>query len=78
MTLKLRAAALSALLITLSCGGPTFAQKQGGILKMYVWDNPPSMSMLDGVNPIAQRTTMGVFNNLIIFDQHVKQNSLQA
>jgi peptide/nickel transport system substrate-binding protein len=45
---------------------------------MYVWDNPPSMSMLDGLNPIGQRTTMGVFNNLVMFDQHVKQNSLQS
>jgi peptide/nickel transport system substrate-binding protein len=45
---------------------------------MYIWDNPPSMSMLDGVNPIGQRTMMGVFNNLIMFDQQVKQNSLQS
>jgi peptide/nickel transport system substrate-binding protein len=36
------------------------------------------MSMLDGGNPVTQRVTMGVFNNLIIFDQHVKQNSLQS
>jgi peptide/nickel transport system substrate-binding protein len=36
------------------------------------------MSMLDGANPIGQRTTMGVFNNLIMFDQHVKQNSLES
>jgi len=36
------------------------------------------MSMLDGVNPLAQRTMMGVFNNLVMFDQHVKQNSLQS
>jgi peptide/nickel transport system substrate-binding protein len=34
--------------------------------------------MLDGVNPIGQRTTMGVFNNLVMFDQHVKQSSLQS
>ena len=72
------AAAVSALLIAMSAGGTAFAQKPGGVLKMYIWDNPPSMSMLDGVNPIGQRTTMGVFNNLIMFDQHVKQNSLQS
>jgi peptide/nickel transport system substrate-binding protein len=77
--LKLRAAAAaSALLISISGGGAAFAQKPGGIVKMYVWDNPPSMSMLDGPNPIGQRTTMGVFNNLVMFDQHVKQNSLQS
>jgi len=71
-------AATSALLIATSGGGTAFAQKPGGILKMYIWDNPPSMSMLDGVNPLAQRATMGVFNNLIMFDQHVKQSSLES
>ena len=79
MTPKLcTAVAASALLILISGGGAVFAQKPGGILKMYVWDNPPSMSMLDGVNPIGQRTTMGVFNNLIMFNQHVAQSSLQS
>ena len=31
---------------------------------MYVWDNPPSMSMLEGGNVIGQRTTMvsSIFN----------------
>jgi peptide/nickel transport system substrate-binding protein len=68
----------SALLITISGGGAALAQKPGGILKMYIWDNPPSVSMLEGANPIAQRATMGVFNNLIMFDQHVAQSSLQS
>src|SRR3974377_345995 len=78
LNLRAAAAATSALLISISGGGGGFAQKPGGILKMYVWDNPPSMSMLDGVNPLAARTTMGVFNNLVMFDQHVKQSSLQS
>jgi peptide/nickel transport system substrate-binding protein len=68
----------TSLLVALFAAGPTFAQKQGGILKMYSLDSPPSMSMLDGPNPTAQRTTMGVFNNLVMFDQHVKQNNLQS
>ncbi len=71
-------AVATSLLVALFAAGPTFAQKQGGILKMYSLDSPPSMSMLDGPNPTAQRTTMGVFNNLVMFDQHVKQNSLQS
>ena len=79
MMLNPRAAvAASALLIAISGSGAAFAQKQGGVLKMYVWDNPPSVSMLDGVNPIGQRVTMGVFNNLVMFDQHVKQNSANS
>jgi peptide/nickel transport system substrate-binding protein len=79
MMLNLRAAvAASALLISISADGAAVAQKSGGVLKVYVWGHPPSMSMLDGVNPIGQRTTMGVFNNLVMFDQYVKQNSLQS
>ena len=77
MTLNLRAATTIALVIAMS-GGTASAQKSGGVLKIYVWDNPPSMSMLDGGNPIVQRTTMEVFNNLVMFDQHVKQSSLES
>jgi peptide/nickel transport system substrate-binding protein len=74
-----RAFVIIAVLLAASItSGPAAPQKPGGILKMYIWDNPPSMSMLDGVNPLAQRATMGVFNNLIMFDQHVKQSSLKS
>ena len=78
MMLNLRAAAAASALLFAVSAGAAFAQKAGGILKMYIWDNPPSMSMLDGVNPLAQRATMGVFNNLIMFDQHVKQSRLKS
>ena len=79
MTRKLRAlVTASGLMAATLVAEAAFAQKSGGILKMYIWDNPPSMSMLEGVNPLAQRATMGVFNNLIMFDQHVKQSSLQS
>jgi Bacterial extracellular solute-binding proteins, family 5 Middle len=71
-------AAAGGLLIAMSALDAALAQKSGGILKMYSLDSPPSMSMLDGFNPIAQRTTMEVFNNLVMFDQNMKQNSLQS
>jgi peptide/nickel transport system substrate-binding protein len=64
--------------MAMSGATPALAQKPGGILRQYMIDSPASMSMLDGVNPLAQRTTMGVFNNLVMFDQHVKQNSLES
>src|SRR6516164_9717687 len=79
MMLSLRAAAAAtALVIAISDSSTALAQKQGGILKMYIWDNPPSMSMLDGLNPLAARATMSVFNNLVMFDQHVKQSRLSS
>ena len=63
-------------LLTVTGGGDALALKPGGILKVHIWDSPPNLSVLDGVNPLAQRTMMVVFNNLVMFDQHVKQNSL--
>ena len=72
------AAAATALLIAMSVSGTSFAQKPGGVLKMYIWDNPRSMPMLEGANPIGQQATMGVFNNLIMFDQQVRQSSLES
>ena len=65
-------------LLVAVAAGPASAQKPGGILKMFSPDSPASMSILEGVNPLAQWTMMGVFNNLVMFDQHVKQNSLQS
>ena len=54
------------------------AQKPGGILKMYTVDSPASMSILEEATVFAERPMMGVFNNLVMFDQHVKQNSLSV
>src|SRR5258708_33288979 len=72
------AVAAGALLIAISVNGTAFAQKQGGILKMYSPDSPASMSILEEGTVFAQGPMMGVFNNLVIFDQHVPQNSLAS
>ncbi len=71
-------AAATALLLAMAAGGGALAQKPGGILKMYSIDSPPSMSILDGPNPTGQRLMMAVFNNLVMFDPQVKQNSLAS
>ena len=57
---------------------PTFAQKQGGVLKMYSPDSPASMSIHEEATVFAEGPMMGVFNNLVMYDQHVPQNSLQS
>jgi peptide/nickel transport system substrate-binding protein len=71
-------AAAAVLCLGLSFAGPAWAQKPGGILKMYNIDSPPSMSILEEATPVSQAPLMGVFNNLVMFDQHVKQSSLQS
>jgi peptide/nickel transport system substrate-binding protein len=57
---------------------PAFAQKQGGVLRQYMIDSPASMSIHEEATPVATRPVMGVFNNLVLFDEHVKQNSLAS
>jgi peptide/nickel transport system substrate-binding protein len=57
---------------------PALAQKPGGILKMYSPDSPASMSIHEEATFVAEGPMMGVFNNLVMFDQHVKQNSLEG
>ncbi|HYZ39200.1 MAG TPA: ABC transporter substrate-binding protein [Stellaceae bacterium] len=54
------------------------AEKQGGILKMYTPDSPASMSILEEATVFAEGPMLGVFNNLVVYDQHVKQNSLDS
>src|SRR5436309_13599747 len=76
MTFNLRAAAAAALLISISASGTALAQKRGGILKMHTPDSPASMSIHEEATVFSQGPMMGVFNNLIMFDQHVPQNSL--
>ena len=79
MTIKLGAAAVaSALLIATSSGGMALAQKQGGILRMYTPDSPASMSIHEEVTNSTDVPMMGVFNNLVLYDQHVARSSMQS
>src|SRR5258708_4183205 len=71
-------AVATSLLVALLAAGPAVAQKQGGILKMYSPDSPASMSIHEESTVFAEGPMMGVFNNLVMFDQHVPQNSLQS
>jgi peptide/nickel transport system substrate-binding protein len=75
----LQAGAVAAILpIALSLGSTAQAQKSGGILKVPHLDSPASMSILEESTISTLGPMMGVFNNLVMFDQHVKQNSLES
>src|SRR5436190_12793000 len=58
--------------------GPAMAQKQGGTLRIYHWDSPPSMSIHEEVTISTNVPMMGVINNLVLYDQHVTRSSLQS
>jgi peptide/nickel transport system substrate-binding protein len=62
----------------LAASGAALAQKQGGILRQYIIDSPASMSIHEETTVVAERPMMAVMNNLVLFDQHVAQNSLDA
>src|SRR5713226_3097760 len=79
MTRACRAlAATAALVVTLATAQPGLAQKAGGILKLYSPGSPANMSMLEAPTIQTEMPVMGVFNNLIMFDQHKAQVSLQT
>jgi peptide/nickel transport system substrate-binding protein len=71
-------AAAAALMAALTVAGPTAVQKQGGILRAGHFDSPASMSMLEESTLAVNRPVMGVFNNLVMFEQQVAQNSPQS
>jgi peptide/nickel transport system substrate-binding protein len=68
-----RLAVAGALLLALGPGAAS-AQKSGGILKISFFYSPASMSLHEEVTGAALRPMMGVFNNLVMYDQHVAQN----
>src|SRR5258707_993771 len=63
------------LLVALCLSQTASAQKSGGILRVGHFDSPASVSMLEESTAAVNRPMMGVFNNLVLYDQHVKQNS---
>src|SRR5215467_13566159 len=79
MACNLPAVALAVALLSLISGSSgALAQKQGGVLKMYHFDGPASLSLHEEVTFAALGLAMGLFNNLVMFDQHVPQASFAS
>src|SRR5438128_2146225 len=78
MTRTLRALAAGVLLIPVFVGPGAFAQKSGGVLKVYFFDSPASMSIHEEATIAAEGPMMGVFNNLVMYKQDVPQSGLQS
>ena len=71
-------AATSALLLALITGNAALAQKYSGVLRLSDPGSPANMSMLELPTIQGEMPVMGVFNNLIVFDQHKAQVSLDT
>jgi peptide/nickel transport system substrate-binding protein len=57
---------------------PALAQKQGGTLKFYFFDSPATMSIHEESTVAGQGPMMGVFNNLVMYDQAIEQSGLKT
>src|SRR5712671_5378834 len=71
-------AALATALAALLAPPLAAAQQQGGVLRIAHRDSPASMSTLEEVTISTVAPMMAVFSNLVIFDQHVPQNTLNS
>ncbi len=72
------AALVAGIMLAVSFNNLAVAQKRGGILKLSHFDSPASMSILEESTRAAEQPMMGVFNNLVLYDQHIAQNSLST
>jgi len=64
------------LAVLLLPGAPAWAQKQGGVLRVYHRDSPANMSIYEEGTISVVAPMMGVFNNLVVFDPNQTQNRL--
>src|SRR5499427_2656483 len=71
-------AAVGALLAATSAAETACAQKRGGVLKIYFFDSPASMSIHEETTAAGQGPMMGVFNNLVLYKQDVPQSGLES
>jgi peptide/nickel transport system substrate-binding protein len=69
---------VASLLTVMFAAGAALGQKPGGVLQVAHRDSPAGMSTLEEVTTSTVAPMMAVFNNLVIFDQHMPQNTLQS
>ena len=75
MALKLALNCVAASVVLCLAAGPALAQKSGGTLRIYHRDNLPSGSIHEEATISTVQPFMGVFNNLVIYDQQKRLNS---
>src|SRR5712664_2037414 len=78
LPLTARLAIVCTALLTAAAAAPAPAEKSGGVLRMPMGTSPASMSIHEESTIATLGPIMGVFNNLVMFDQHVPQNSLHS
>jgi len=69
-------AAVAGAVARIDHGNPAIAQKAGGILQPPHFDSPASMSLHEESTTAGAAPRDGRFQNLVVYDQHVAQNSM--
>jgi peptide/nickel transport system substrate-binding protein len=67
-----------AIAVALGSAPEAAAQKSGGTLRTYIWDNPPSASIHEEATISTVWPFMSVFNNLVLYDQSKPINNLDT
>ena len=70
--------AAAAVLLAAGATASAQAQKAGGTMKVYLWDNPPSASIHEEATISVVMPFMSVFNNLVLFDQSKVHHTLDT
>jgi peptide/nickel transport system substrate-binding protein len=69
-------AAIFAVVVTAAASAQAAEPKHGGILKIYERETPASLSLHEEATYTTNVPAMPIFNNLVIYDQHKAQNSM--
>src|SRR6202162_2159725 len=72
------AAAVALSLLAISSSAPAAEPKQGGTLRIYHRDSPGSASIHEGATYSLNVPFMPVYNNLVIYNQNIAQNSIDT
>ena len=67
-----------AVLMVMFAVTPLHAQKYGGVLTLPHVDTPPSPSIQEEGTVSVVIPFMAIYNNLVIFDQHVARNAFDT
>ena len=60
------------------CAAPAHAQKHGGVMTMPLIDTPPSPSIHEEATVSVVVPFMSLFNNLVLYDQHIERNEFST
>ncbi len=76
MNTRLLRLAVAAIAVSATTAAYAQEPKHGGILRMYHRETPPSMSIHEEATYSVNVSSMPIYNNLVIYDQHKAQNSV--